>query len=94
MVLSRILGADMSLFCSLRFLTIKASGIKAAGRFNRIFTGRNSFLGFQSYIISTLKGIRVCDCLFSSSLIIRSIKFDYRSIPQISIGGESNDFYE
>jgi len=92
MVWSGILGANMSLFCSLRFLTIKAGGIKAAGRFNRIFHGCYSFLGFQRYIISTLKGIRVCDCLFSSSLPIRFIKFECRSIPQISIGGESNDF--
>ncbi len=64
MMLSRILGADMSLLFSLRFLLNKAGRIKAAGHFNKFFIAGHPLLGFQRHIISTLQEIRVCDDLF------------------------------
>ena len=94
MKLSRILGADMSLLFSLRFLLNKASGVKGADHFNKLFIVSGSFLGFNRHIISTLQGIRVCDYLFLSSLRMRFIIAGCRSIPMINIGGESNDFNE
>lgn len=94
MVLSRILGADMSLLFSLWFLINKASRVKAAGYFNKFFVVSCSFLGFHRHIISTLQGIRVCDYLFLSSLLLRFIIVGCRSISLISIGGELNDFNE
>jgi len=94
MVLSRILGTDMSLLFSLRFLLNKASGVKAGDHFNKLFIVSCPFLGFNRHKISTLQGIRVCDYLFLSSLRMRFIIAGCRSIPMISIGGESNDFNE
>jgi len=94
MVLSRILGANMSLLFSLQFLINKASRVKAAGQFNKFFVVDCSFLGFHRYIISTLRGIRVCDYLFLSNLLLRFIIVDCRSIKLIRIGGELNDFNE
>jgi hypothetical protein len=63
-MLSRILGADMNLLFSLRFLINKASGVKAADHFKKLFIAVNSLLSFHWHIISTLQGIRVCDHLF------------------------------
>ena len=94
MVLSGILGVKMILLFPLRFLINKASGIKAAGHFNKFFVVSYSFLGFHRQIISTLQGIRVCGYLFLSNLHLRFIIFGCRSIPMISIGGENNDFNE
>ncbi len=83
MVLSRILGVDMSLLFSLRFLLNKASKVKAAGLFNRFFIVSCSLLGFHRHIISTLQGIRVCDYLFLSCLLRRFPTLGYCSIPLI-----------
>lgn len=94
MVLSRILGTDMSLLFSLRFLINKASRVKAAGFFNKFFVVSCSFLVFHRHIISTLQRIRVCDYLFLSSLLLRFIIAGCRPIPMINIGGELNDFNE
>jgi len=94
MVLSRILGAGMILLFPLRFLRNKASGIKAAGHFNRFFVVNCSFFGFHRRIIAAQQGIRLCDYLFLSNLHLRFIIVGYRSIPLISIGGENNDFNE
>ena len=94
MVLSRILGADMSLLFSLRILINKAGRIKAAGHFNKFFFVSCSRLGFHRRIISTLQGIRVCDYLFLGSLLLRFIIIGCRSITLIRIGGELNDFNE
>ena len=94
MVLSRILGAGMILLFPLRFLRNKASGIKAAGHFNRFFLVNCSFLGFHRHIILTLQGIRLCDYLFLSNLHLRFIIVCCRSIPRINMGGEINDFIE
>ena len=94
MVLSRILGTDMSLLFFLRFLLNKGGGEKAAGLFNKLSIVNCSFLGFNRHIISTLQVIKVCDYLFLSSLRLRFIIAGCRSTPMISIGGELNDFNE
>ncbi len=91
-MLSRILGADMSLMFSLWFLINKASRIKAAGHFNKFFVVSCSFLGFHRHIISTLQGIRVCDYLFLSCLLRRFLTLGYCSITMNGLGGELNDF--
>ena len=92
MVLSRILGADMSLLFSLQFLNNKASRIKAAGHFNKFFDVICSFLSFHRHIISALQIIGMCGYLYWSCLLRRFITLGYCSIPQIRIGGELNDF--
>ena len=82
MVESRILGAGMILLFPLRFLIKnKASGIKAAGHFNRFFVVNCPYLGFYRNIISALQRIRVCDYLFLSNLHLRFIIVGCRSIP-------------
>jgi len=91
-MLSRILGAGMTLLFFLRILVNKASRVKAAGHFNKFFVVSCSFLGFHRHIISTLQGIRVCDYLFSSSIPMRFIIVGCCSISLIRIGGELNDF--
>ena len=83
MVLSRILGADMSLLFSLWFLINKTGRIKEAGHFNKIFIVSCSFLVFYRHIISTLQGIRVCDYLFLSCLLRRFPTLGCCSIPLI-----------
>jgi len=86
MVESRILGAGMILLFPLRFLINKASGIKAAGHFNKIFFVNCSFLAFHRGIISTLQRIRVCDYLLLSNLHLRFIIVCCGSTPLIQYG--------
>ncbi len=94
MMLLGILGTNMILLFSLRFLVNKASVIKTSGHFNKFSVISCSFLGFNRRIISTLQRNRVCDYFFLSSLLLRFIVVGCRSIPLIRIGGELNDYHE
>ena len=91
-MMSRILGIDMILLFSFRFLINKTRGKKAVGRFYRFSIFNCVFLGFLGEIIHTLRVIGVCDYLFRNCLIQRFLTLGYCSIPKNRLGGELNDF--
>ena len=92
MMIARILGADMTLLFSLRFLINKSKGEKAVNRFYMFFILNCVFLRFLGEIIHTYKINRVCDYLYRSCLLRRFLTLSYCSIPINVLGGESYDF--
>jgi len=85
---SRILGADMTLLLSLRFLINKTRGIKAAGRFfYKSFILNRVFFSFLVQIIHALQAIGVCGYLYRSFLLSRFLTVGYCSIPINDLGG-------
>ena len=84
---SRILGADMTLLLSLRFLIKKMRGIKAAGRFYKSFILNRVFLGFLGQIIHTIRTVGACGYLFRSCLLRRFLIVGYCSISINRLGG-------
>lgn len=87
MVMSRILGADMILLLSLRFLLNKTRGIKAAGRFYKSFILSRVIFSFLGQIIHTLQAIEVCGYLYRSFLLSRFLTVGYCSITINGLGG-------
>jgi len=85
--MSRILGADMTLLLSLRFLINKTRGIKAAGRFYKSFILNHGFFSFLGQIIHTLHVIGVCGYLYRSFLLSRFLTVGYCSIQINGLGG-------
>ncbi len=92
MTLSRILGADMSLLFSFRFLINETRGIKAAGPFYKIFIDNCVFLVFWWQVITTLRTVGVCGYLHQSCLLRRFLTLGYCSITINGLGGEFYDF--
>jgi len=87
MVMSRILGADMTLLLSFRFLLNKTRGIKAAGRFYKSLILNRVFFSFLGQIIHTIRTIRVCGYLYRSFLVSRFHTVGYCSIQINRLGG-------
>jgi hypothetical protein len=71
MMMSRKLGADMTLLLSLRFLIIKTRCEKAVGRFYRFFFVTCVFFNFLGGLITRFSAIRVFGDLYQSYLLRR-----------------------
>jgi len=80
-VISRILGADMTLLFSLWFLINQTWGIKAAGRYCKSFILNRAFLSFLGQII------RLSGYLNRSFFLSRLLARGYCSIPIDRLGG-------
>jgi hypothetical protein len=87
MVMSRILGTDMTLLLSLCFLLTKTRGIKAVSRFYKFFIVDGGFFSFLVQIIHTIRTIRVCGYLYRSFLLSRFLAVGYCSIQINGLGG-------
>jgi hypothetical protein len=87
MVLSGILGTDMTLLLSLRLLINKTIGIKTVGRFYKFFVFNCVLLSFLGEIILTLPAKGVFDYLNRSCLLRRFLAVGYCSIPINELGG-------
>jgi hypothetical protein len=92
MMMSRILGIDMTLLLSLRFLINNTRGKKAVSRFFRLFVLNFVLLSFLGEIIHAQQIIGVCGYLYRSCLLRRFLTLGYCSIPMNGLGGEFNDF--
>jgi hypothetical protein len=91
MTLSRILGADMALLFSFRFLINETRAIKAAGLFYKFFIDNCVFLVFWGQVITTLRTVGVCGYLHQGCLLRRFPTLGYCSITMNGLGGELND---
>ena len=77
MKLSRILGADMTLLFSLRFLINQTRGIKAAGRFCKYFILNCAIFSLFGQIIRIIQTTKVCGYLYRRHLLRRFFAVDY-----------------
>ena len=84
---SRILGADMTLLLSLRFLIKKMRGVKAAGRFYKSCILNRVFLSFLGQIIHTIRTVGAGGNLFRGCLRRRFLIVGYCSVSINSLGG-------